>query len=730
MRWMNLSFRGRFDYTKPTASGDRMRNPPQAVGHPTLINSNSPTAPLKRVGYQIVDSPNPYIRRYYVLESFVCQPDRSIYHLHDSHVRTGMSKLQSPDVSGQGFDLRVLCVPRFEREVIMKTLLTVLCLIFCLTPIIAFAQVTADDLSWDFESGSMGSATTASSNNINLTLRLDDQQGDTYGWYYFKINQNAMGQAVTFRILNRDGWMTEEDKPVCSYDGQTWFRASECWLSSDNLYFRHQFQADSVWIAQDFPFTYSDMIALLDTLALSPYFDYEFIGQTVHGRDIPLATISDPGIPEDEKRCVWIISRQHPMETPPTYTLEAMMKNLIGLGEPGGEELLEKLDFKIIPMVNIDGIVEGLSRHNVHGINLNRIWGSDSNYTGEEPEVAAVHNAIDDWIYGGHRIDFFSDMHAAPDPYDFGFRLSQSYSYPAYYQDLTTYLKHLQINDPYQNWQRWRDLDENYALGVVGEALFDQHGLVSTSSEHSWVMRYNGAYNTIESLLSEGRMYEDSFDDYLFPIEFTDELGNDIEWIFENNIYVTATDFDENENSGVVESVTVVIQTEDNGDIEQLTLTETWQSSGIFRNLQGLPPEFAEVVPNNGILEVANDERVFATYVDDDFPLDSSWTFVYAVHSDNVGPEDVPIKNRLNLSNHPDPFNNVTAIGFTIPYPAEVKLTIFDIAGRNVFSIGEKYYAAGPQSIKWDASEIPSGIYFCRLRAGSQASVEKMILVK
>jgi hypothetical protein len=569
------------------------------------------------------------------------------------------------------------------------------------------AQVTADDLSWDFECGSLESASTAGPNDIRLTLRLDDQHGDLYGWYYFAIDQNAMGQTVTFRIVNRDGWMNH-----------------------GNMCFRQQFDQDSARIALTIPYTYSTLLADLDSLSESPYVEYEMIGPSVHGRDIPMVTISNPDFPDDDKRTVWITSRQHPMETPPSFMIKSMMKYVIGRGERGGEKLLERLIFKLVPMINVDGVAEGYSRHNVNGINLNRCWCSDSTYAGEEPEVEAAHRAIDDWIYGGHRIDFYNDMHAAPDLYDFGYRMSLSYTYRSYYDDATTFLKKLDINDVYHQWQQWRDMDRNYADGVVIIALYDQHEMMGFSNEHSWSRRGNGSYHTIEDLYSEGPMYADAIYDYLFPIWFSTPYGRETDTVFVgDDIHAMLMDFDENEYGSRRDTVRVPI-TSLCGDIERLTLIETTNTSGLFWNSEGIPLSMGPPHIYNGILEIAEEGPIRLIYQDNDYSRDRSWDIAEAVNptwaDDNTNPADY----KPDISNHPNPFNASTDVEFTLSEPGAVRLSIYNIRGQRIMILLDGWMKEGPHAVRWNAEKYSSGIYFCGLETGEQSVIRRMVLIK
>ncbi|MEO8512726.1 MAG: T9SS type A sorting domain-containing protein, partial [Ignavibacteria bacterium] len=80
--------------------------------------------------------------------------------------------------------------------------------------------------------------------------------------------------------------------------------------------------------------------------------------------------------------------------------------------------------------------------------------------------------------------------------------------------------------------------------------------------------------------------------------------------------------------------------------------------------------------------------------------------------------------------NYPNPFNPVTNIKFSIPTGGMVKLTIFDITGREVTSLVNQNLNAGSYTADFDASQLSSGIYFYTLSSGSFTETKKMMLVK
>jgi hypothetical protein len=80
--------------------------------------------------------------------------------------------------------------------------------------------------------------------------------------------------------------------------------------------------------------------------------------------------------------------------------------------------------------------------------------------------------------------------------------------------------------------------------------------------------------------------------------------------------------------------------------------------------------------------------------------------------------------------NYPNPFNPSTTISFTLPQAGPVFLQVFDLQGRMVAELVNGLKEAGAHQVTWDASSVASGLYFCRLQAGSFNQVRKMMLVK
>ncbi len=80
--------------------------------------------------------------------------------------------------------------------------------------------------------------------------------------------------------------------------------------------------------------------------------------------------------------------------------------------------------------------------------------------------------------------------------------------------------------------------------------------------------------------------------------------------------------------------------------------------------------------------------------------------------------------------NYPNPFNPNTRIDYTLPESKPVRLVIYDVLGSEVTRLIDEVQSAGYKSVTFDASSLPSGVYFYQLQAGNFSQVNKMLLLK
>jgi len=95
-----------------------------------------------------------------------------------------------------------------------------------------------------------------------------------------------------------------------------------------------------------------------------------------------------------------------------------------------------------------------------------------------------------------------------------------------------------------------------------------------------------------------------------------------------------------------------------------------------------------------------------------------------------VSIENTVSKNYELMQNYPNPFNPTTTITYQLPSEGLVRLYVFDSLGNTVLRLVNKRQAAGKYSIEFDATNIPSGVYYYRIESGYFSDTKKMILLK
>ncbi len=84
----------------------------------------------------------------------------------------------------------------------------------------------------------------------------------------------------------------------------------------------------------------------------------------------------------------------------------------------------------------------------------------------------------------------------------------------------------------------------------------------------------------------------------------------------------------------------------------------------------------------------------------------------------------------ISCSAFPNPFNAASTIRYTLPTKADVRLTVLDALGRTVENLAEGTHDAGVYEVRFDATQLSSGVYFCRLNAGNAVQTTRLVLLR
>ena len=84
----------------------------------------------------------------------------------------------------------------------------------------------------------------------------------------------------------------------------------------------------------------------------------------------------------------------------------------------------------------------------------------------------------------------------------------------------------------------------------------------------------------------------------------------------------------------------------------------------------------------------------------------------------------------LLYQNFPNPFNPNTTIRYDVKTKGDVEMKIFDLLGREVVTLVNENQTPGTYEVVFDASSLPSGVYFYKLQAGDFIETRKMVVLK
>jgi len=135
----------------------------------------------------------------------------------------------------------------------------------------------------------------------------------------------------------------------------------------------------------------------------------------------------------------------------------------------------------------------------------------------------------------------------------------------------------------------------------------------------------------------------------------------------------------------------------------------------------------------NGIVETSNGNLLITGSVK--FPNDNN-AKIFLMKTTKDGYVNYVNFYNFSLStfnlweNYPNPFNPSTFIKYQIPKAIKVTLKVFDILGKEIVTLVDRYQEAGSYNVKFDAGKLPSGVYIYRLEAGKFVESKKMILTK
>uniref|UniRef100_A0A674AD83 Cytosolic carboxypeptidase 1 n=1 Tax=Salmo trutta TaxID=8032 RepID=A0A674AD83_SALTR len=270
-----------------------------------------------------------------------------------------------------------------------------------------------------FESGNLRKAVQVRKFEYDLVLNSDINSNHYHQWFYFEVSGMRVGPPYRFNIINceKSNSQFNYGMQVLMYSVQEAIIGRPRWVrtGTDICYYKNHFSRSSIaaggqkgksyytmtfsmtfnhkddvcYFAYHYPYTYSTLKMHLQKLEAlrtpQTYLREDVLCETLGGNSCPLLTIT--AMPEStsndqifqfrNRPLVFLSSRVHPGETNASWVMKGTLEFLMG-SSPLAHSLREAYIFKIVPMLNPDGVVNGNHRCSLSGEDLNRQWQNPS----------------------------------------------------------------------------------------------------------------------------------------------------------------------------------------------------------------------------------------------------------------------------------------------------------------------------------------------------------------
>ena len=179
------------------------------------------------------------------------------------------------------------------------------------------------------------------------------------------------------------------------------------------LQWKYKFEEadDEVHFAYSIPYPYRCLKRLISKLQKQKdsqkILRVETLCETIGGHKCPLLTISKFDGKEEGKKVVFLTARAHPGEPVSSWKMEGVIEFLMDPEDHHAEILRRNFIFKIIPMLNPDGVINGNFRCSLAGVDINRCWRAPKKH--QTPTVFCARKLVN---RERRKIAFFCDFHA------------------------------------------------------------------------------------------------------------------------------------------------------------------------------------------------------------------------------------------------------------------------------------------------------------------------------
>ncbi|XP_066107619.1 cytosolic carboxypeptidase 2 isoform X2 [Saccopteryx bilineata] len=251
-----------------------------------------------------------------------------------------------------------------------------------------------------FESGNLQKAVRVGTFEYELTLRTDLYTNKHTQWFYFRVQNTRKDVTYRFTIVNllkpkslytigmkplmysqldakghNIGWRREGNE-IKYYKSNTDDGRQPFYCLTWTTQFPHD--QDTCFFAHFYPYTYTDLQCYLLSVANNPvqshFCKLRTLCRSLAGNTVYLLTITNPSRTPQEaaaKKAVVLSARVHPGESNGSWIMKGFLDFILS-NSPDAELLRDIFIFKVVPMLNPDGVIVGNYRCSLAGRDLNR----------------------------------------------------------------------------------------------------------------------------------------------------------------------------------------------------------------------------------------------------------------------------------------------------------------------------------------------------------------------
>ena len=295
----------------------------------------------------------------------------------------------------------------------------VLCLMAWIVPVTpgqnGDSEGTFEFINTSFENASPLYWEIEADGSIVVNLIYDHERGSINrenSHWYFQLQAKA-GSDQTIILKNFDNiWNGMTVSPVSektgcylSSDGVTWKAVATEKTKDNRVRIKVHMDKTDLYIARMEPYALSDLNSFLGNIRSNSLVEITTIGKTVEGRELEMVRVGYPDAPFS----VLIRARAHAWEAGGNWVVQGLIKSLLE-DDKDNRRYLKKYCLYVMPMANKDGVVRGMTRFNVMGMDLNRNWDKPA-----DSELAPENHALEVWLKGmiekGRKPDLAVDLH-------------------------------------------------------------------------------------------------------------------------------------------------------------------------------------------------------------------------------------------------------------------------------------------------------------------------------